>query len=121
MLQIPRRFSICALLALVAIVAMTLFLIRDYKTLQYAREEFRLVAANYEAGRVLSDDVVTASKRLMTAESAMLWISNRAATDAHIERLQNLLAKVQSPTSESQPQDIQRRVEFIQQELQRYP
>jgi hypothetical protein len=111
------RFGIRALLVLVAIVAISAYIFRCYRNLHNAREELQRIMANYEAMRVTAQDVVNASKKLMTAESGTLWISKRAATGAHVERLKNLLNKLQSPVSESEPQEIQRRVEFIQQEL----
>jgi hypothetical protein len=111
------RFGIRALLVLVAIVAISAYIFRGYRNLHNAREELQRIMANYEAMRVTAQDVVNASKKLMTAESGTLWISKRAAIGAHVERLKNLLNKLQSPVSESEPQEIQRRVEFIQQEL----
>jgi hypothetical protein len=120
-LLIPRRFSIRTMLVSVALIAATIVVTRDYQNLHNARARLQLVMANYEAGRVTAEDVVNASKELMTAESATLWISKRASAGAHVERLKYLLAKVQSPVSESRRQDIQRRVAYIQQELQQYP
>jgi hypothetical protein len=117
---IPRRFSIRTLFALIVLVAIAAYVIRDYRNLNNAREELQRIMANYEAARVNAEDVVNASKELMTAESRTLWISKRAATGAHVERLNHVLTKVQSSISESRSQDVQRRVDLIQQELQQY-
>jgi hypothetical protein len=108
------------MLVSVALIAATIVVTRDYRNLHNAREEVQRVMASYEAVRVTAEDVVTRSKKLMTAESASIWISRRSATGAHVERMKDLLAKVQSPTSKSRRQDIQRRVAVIQQELQQY-
>jgi hypothetical protein len=109
------------MLVSVALIAASIVVTRDYRNLHNARAKFQQVAARYEVGRVTAEDVVNASKELMTSDSATLWISQRAAAGAHVERLKYLLAKVQSPVSESRRQDIQRRVAIIQQELQQYP
>jgi hypothetical protein len=117
---LPRRFSIRAMLAVMAIVALAIWAIRDYASLRSARNRFQYVSALYQVARVLADEVVVESRNLMEAESASIWISRRRAIAAHVDRLNYLLKKVQSPVSESSREYIEHRVAIIRKELAQY-
>ena len=108
------------MLVFMAIVALVASAIRDCVDLRSARNRFQYINASYEAARVLADQVIVESRNLMEAESASAWISRRQAIADHVDRLNYLLKKVQSPVSESRREDIERRVSIIRQELADY-
>jgi hypothetical protein len=119
-LRLPRQFSIRTMLVSVAIIAATVVGTRDYVRVQTARDNFDWLWAGWDAGRISSETIVAGSYPLMDAEESALWISKRTAASRHVERLKQILAKVQSPLSESQPDTKQRQARFIRQEIRRY-
>lgn len=117
--RIARRFSIRAMLAWVAIVAITIITTRDYMRVQAAREQYEWMCAAKEAGRVPFDAVVASSFRLMDVEQSAVWISRRAASSRHVARLKDLLRLALNPLTEAGHETMKRRADFILAEIRR--
>jgi hypothetical protein len=108
------------MLLAIAISAVATYSIREWWLLRDAREQFNYAWAGWEAGRATHENVVLTSARLMKAEAAAPWISDRSAKQRHVERLNRLLESIESPTNESHPDVINRQVVYVRREIGKF-
>ena len=113
MIQIPHRFGLRAMLAAVALVAVTIVVTRDCVRLQSAREHYQRIYASWQANRITLGAVVSESFPLMDAEESTLWISERTAKRHQADRLKHILEQTQSNASEAMPEEKRRRAKYI--------
>jgi hypothetical protein len=99
-MRLPKRFSIRAMLVIVAVIALTVFVIRDHLLLSAARRRFKAAEFRWQAGQSTNDDYITASEALMSAETEALWISQNAALGGHALRLLRLYELSDLPSLE---------------------
>jgi hypothetical protein len=90
------RFSIRALLAMMAIVAFTIYGVQDWRRLQVAREKYQYVLDSLNMMYVSLKDVAKSSETLMHAEAGSIWITNNGAERRHVDRLKLLAQRAES-------------------------
>jgi hypothetical protein len=90
------RFSIRALLAMVAIVAFMFYAVQDWRRLQAAREKYRYALSEWVWWQVHLQDVAKSSESLMHAEAASIWISKNGADSRHLDRLKLLAQRAEN-------------------------
>jgi hypothetical protein len=108
------------MLLAVAVIAVIAFSIREWVLLRDAREQFNYVWAGRNAGHETVENVVLTSARLMKAEVASPWISERGAQQLHVERMNKLLKNVESPSSELHPATIKLQASFVRREIDKF-
>jgi len=114
------RFRLRTMLVAVTVVALAGYLAREWMILRDARQQFHYAWASYEAARATSENVVLASRRLMIAEAAAPWISERKAEQLHLERMRQLLEIIESGMKELSPATEERQSEFVRGEIAKY-
>jgi hypothetical protein len=107
------------MLLAIVVIAIATYSIREWWLLRDAREQFNYAWAGWNAGRATHENVVLTSARLMKAEAAAPWISDRTAKQLHVERLNRLLESIESPTNESHPDIIERQADYLRREIEK--
>ena len=78
-----------------AVICFTLFLVRDYRSLEAAREDYSRAEQVWEAGITTVEEVVVQSELLAQAEADSQWISSQKAISNHKVRMNHMLKKAE--------------------------
>jgi hypothetical protein len=103
----------------IAAVAATAYLMREWYLLRDARQQFDFAWAGWNAGRATHENVVLSSARLMQAEADSLWFSHQSARRLHIERLNRLLADIESHVQDRAPESVARQATYVRGEIEK--
>jgi hypothetical protein len=116
----PRRFSIRAMLLLVAVIAAALFGFRDYMRLRNARGHYRWVYARWNVHGLTIEDLTAASELLARQETESMWVSKRVAEEEHLARMTEVLDRLDAHFMESSEKYVRQARDHLQQNIDKH-
>jgi len=120
--SISKRFRLRTMLVVVAVIAVVIIVGRDSVRLREARELYRRSNTSWLALRIRLEDLVAASERFTSDEADSMWISRRLADGQHVERMKELVKRLDRGRGvwESMPDEIKRRRICVVDSIRKY-
>src|SRR5262245_39088057 len=101
------------ILAAAILIVFAGYLAREWMQLRDVRGQFDHEWRNWQSFRTTVENIVLTSVRLREAEAAAPWISEGAARERHLKRMEALLESVESPTADTASHATERDAEFV--------
>jgi hypothetical protein len=96
------------------------YLARELMQLRDVQSQFDHEWRNWQSFRNSAENVVLTSARLKDAEAAAPWITEDAARERHLHRMEELLESVESPPANTPPQATERDSEIVRREIDKF-
>jgi hypothetical protein len=111
------RFRWPTILAAAIVVVAAGYLAREWMQLRDVQGQFDHEWRNWQSFRNTAENVVLTSARLKDAEAAAPWITEDAARERHLKRMEVLLESVESPPENTPSQATERDSDFVRREI----
>jgi hypothetical protein len=117
-IRIPKRFSLRTFLVMIAVVAAVTYVVLDYERVRKARAGYDYSYALWQIANITVEDLAAASEKLALQEAASPWTSKRAAVDRHIERVDDLVDRIENGLwCFTTPDELARRAEYLKENI----
>jgi hypothetical protein len=119
--RIPKRFSLRTFLGMIALFAGATYMVHDCHRVRNARADYDYSYALWQIANITVEDLAAASEKLALEEAASPWTSRRAAVDRHIERVEDLVDRIENGLwCFTTPDELTRRAEYLKENIRKH-